>query len=445
MEHLDTLDNYLVQEIADMHPSEIAKLLRELSDDEFSEYIHKIPTELLAYVVFELPDRYFGEVVDKIPAKDLTCSIHELESDDKTDFMQYLEEHDEQKAQEVFESLDKSDQKEILELKQYDDTQAGAYMQKEVFAAKEHENTDTVIKRFARLKKNYEIENVQYLFVTKENNYLSFGISLEDLLIFDFKKSIIENIQNSSDEEFTPIIGYDTQNIDEVVNIFKEYDLSVLPIVNDRNILVGRITSDDIYDVINEQATEQMYNMAGVDDVAEEEEDILQAGKKRALWLGLNLLTAIMASIVIGLFSSTLESLVALAILMPIVASMGGNAGTQSLTVVVRQLALGNIASKDAMRTIKKEVILSIGNGLIFAIIMGVIAYLWFHQGMLGVVIALSMVMNLLAAGFFGAGIPLLLKKLNIDPAIGSTVILTTVTDIVGFLSFLGLATVILL
>jgi len=445
MEHLDTLEDYLSQDIADMHPSEIAKVLRELSDEEFARYIHKIPTELLAYVVFELPDRYFGEIIDNIPTQDLTCSIQELESDDKTDFMQHLEEYDEQKAQEVFEALDQNEQEEILELKKYDENVAGAYMQKEVFSAKEDENTDTVIKRFARLKKNYEIENVQYLFVTKENNYLSFGISLEDLLIFDFKKSIIENIHNSTDEEFIPIIGYDTQSIDEVVNIFKEYDLSVLPIVNEKNILVGRITSDDIYDVINEQATEQMYNMAGVDDVAEEEEDIVQAGKKRAFWLGLNLLTAIMASVVIGMFSDTLETLVALAILMPIVASMGGNAGTQSLTVVVRQLALGNIASKDAMRTIKKEVILSIGNGLIFATIMGVIASFWFHQGMLGVVIALSMVINLLAAGFFGAGIPLLLKKFNIDPAIGSTVILTTVTDIVGFLSFLGLATVILL
>jgi len=445
MHELVDLDNYLAQDIADMHPSEIAKLLRELDDESFRHYVDKVPTQLIAYVIFELPDRYFGDIVDKIPAKDLTCSIHELESDDKTDFMQYLEEHDEQKAQEVFASLDKAEQKDILELKQYDDTQAGAYMQKEIFAAKEHENTDAVIKRFARLKKNDEIENVQYLFVTKENNYLTFGISLEDLLIFDFKNSLIENIKITPDDEFTPIIGYDTQDIHEVVNIFKEYDLSVLPIVNEQNILVGRITSDDIYDIINEQATEQMYNMAGVDDGAEEEEDLMQAGKKRALWLGLNLLTAILASMVIGLFSGTLESLVALAILMPIVASMGGNAGTQSLTVVVRQLALGNIASKDAMRTIKKEVILSIGNGLIFAIIMGIIAYLWFHQGMLGVVIALSMVMNLLAAGFFGAGIPLLLKKFNIDPAIGSTVILTTVTDIVGFLSFLGLATVILL
>jgi len=157
------------------------------------------------------------------------------------------------------------------------------------------------------------------------------------------------------------------------------------------------------------------------------------------------LLTAIAASLVIGMFEGTIQSYVALAVLMPIVASMGGNAGTQSLTVVVRQLALGDIAKNDAFRTIRKEVILSLANGLLFAIIIGVVAAIWFDKGMLGVVIALSMIINLLSAGFFGSMIPLMLKKLNIDPAIGSTVILTTITDVVGFFSFLGLASLILL
>jgi len=184
--------------------------------------------------------------------------------------------------------------------------------------------------------------------------------------------------------------------------------------------------------------------LAGVDDDAEEDDEILKAAQKRATWLGLNLFTAIAASAVIGLFSDTLQSMVALAVLMPIVASMGGNAGTQSLTVVVRQLALGDISQGDAMRIIKKEVAISLGNGFLFALIMGVIASIWFDKGMLGVVIALSMVINLLMAGFFGAIIPLFLKKLDIDPAIGSSVILTTVTDVIGFFSFLGLATAIL-
>ena len=241
------------------------------------------------------------------------------------------------------------------------------------------------------------------------------------------------------------ISAEDHEDIDDVVKKFQEYDLSVLPVVSSRGKLLGRITSDDIYDIISEQATDQMYHLAGVDDDAEEDDDLFKAGKARAIWLGINLITAILASIVIAMFSDTLQSIVALAILMPIVASMGGNAGTQSLTVVVRQLALGDIAKNDAYRTIKKEVLLSLINGALFALIMGIVASLWFDKGMLGVVIGLSMVINLLSAGFFGSMVPLLLKRLDIDPAIGSTVILTTVTDVVGFLSFLGLATIILL
>jgi len=429
----------------DLHPSEIARILRELNDDEFELYIKKIPKEIIGDVTLELPDRYFGDIIDRVGINDLSTAITELESDDQTDFMQEFEEHDSQKAKTVFKLLDKNDQQDILNLKKYSDQEAGAYMQREIFTAKEHENTDRVIKRFARLKKSNQLENVQYLFIIRNDGYLSFGINLEDLLIFDFQKSIIENINIEQDEDFRPIIAYDNQNIDEVVDIFQEFDLGVMPIVNRDNILVGRITADDIYDIIDEQATEQMFNMVGVDDEAEEDESIFEAGKKRAIWLSINLITAIIASLVISMFTNTLETIVALAILMPIVASMGGNAGTQTLTVVVRQMALGDITQSDAIRTIKKEVILSLANGLLFALIMGIIASIWFNQGLLGVVIAISMIINLLSAGFFGAAIPLLLKKLNIDPAIGSTVILTTITDVVGFLSFLGLSTIILL
>ncbi|MCK4441142.1 MAG: magnesium transporter, partial [Sulfurovaceae bacterium] len=277
-----------------------------------------------------------------------------------------------------------------------------------------------------------------------EKDKLLYCIDLDDILTFDFSLTFQENIKDN-EEIFEPIKAYETEDIKRVVNYFKEYDLSVIPIVNKQGILLGRITSDDIYDIINEHATEQMYNLAGVDDDAEEDEEVLKAGKTRATWLGINLVTAIVASLVIGLFQDTINSMVALAVLMPIVASMGGNAGTQTLTVVVRQLALGDISQSDATRIIKKEVAISLLNGLLFAIIMGVIAWIWFDKGILGVVIALSMIINLFMAGFFGATIPLLLKKMNIDPAIGSTVILTTVTDVVGFFSFLGLATIILL
>jgi len=223
------------------------------------------------------------------------------------------------------------------------------------------------------------------------------------------------------------------------------YNLTSVPVVDNYNRLIGRITSDDIYDIMEESATEQIFNLAGVNDEAEQDDDMFEIGKTRAIWLGFNLLTAIAASLVIGMFDSTIQSLVALAILMPIVASMGGNAGTQTLTVTVRQMALGDIEGEDAKKTIQKEVVISLVNGMIFALIIGVIAYFWFSLPMLGVVIALSMLINLISAGFFGSVIPLVLQKAGVDPAIGSTVLLTTVTDIVGFFSFLGLATLILL
>lgn len=442
---MDNLTQYLNEHHHDeLHPSEIANLLKDLPEKSFNEALQAIPKELIADVALELPDRYFEDFVESFTTKEIAESLAELESDDQTDFMQELEERDEEMAKEVFNELDSEDQADILQLKQYAEDEAGAYMQIEVYTAKLDHTVHDVIKEFAELRRKDELENVNYLFVTDEHNILRYGIGLDNLLVFDFDKTIQENIEENA-EKFKTVVGNDHDDIRDIVQKFQEYDLSSLPIIDENGVLVGRITSDDIYDIMNEHATDQMYNLAGVNDDAEEDEDIFKAGKARAVWLGINLVTAIFASLVIGVFAETLQTYVALAILMPIVASMGGNAGTQSLTVVVRQLALGDIAQHDAYRTIKKEVILSLANGLFFAIIMGLIASVWFDKGMLGVVIALSMIINLLSAGFFGSMVPLLLKKMEIDPAIGSTVILTTVTDIVGFFSFLGLATIILL
>ena len=442
---MDKLRQYLNTRPQDeLHPSEIANLLKDLNEKHFDEAIRSIPKELIADVALELPDRYFGDVIENFTPQEIAESLSEMESDDQTDFIQELEEHDDSVAKEVFDQLDKEDQEDILQLKQYEENEAGAYMQVEVYSAKLDQKVSDVIKEFAKLKREGELENINYLFVTDDEGHLRYGVGLDDLIVFDLDKTLRENIQENP-EKFKPIIGHDHDDIKEIVQKFQEYDLNSMPIVDEYGKLLGRITSDDIYDIINEQATDQMYHLAGVNDDAEEDEDIIKAGKARAIWLGINLVTAIAASLVIGLFESTLQAYVALAVLMPIVASMGGNAGTQSLTVVVRQLALGEIAKHDAVRTIKKEVLLSLGNGLLFALIIGVIAWIWFSQPLLGVVIALSMIINLLSAGFFGAVVPLVLKKMNVDPAIGSTVILTTVTDIVGFFSFLGLATLILL
>ncbi len=439
------IKNYIAShDISEMHPFEIANILRGMNDGKFGQAIKIVPKELVGDVALTLPDRYFEDIIKNLSVDELSQALSELESDDQLEFMQELENVDENVASQVFEALAEDDKKEIAQLQKYEEDEAGAYMQLEVFTAHADEIVQNVIKRFARLRKENELENIQNLFIVDDSDKLLYTVGLDDLLIFDFSKTIEENIRKS-DEFFEPIKTYDREDIKKVVELFKQYDVSVMPVVNEESVLLGRITSDDIYDLINEHATEQMYNLAGVDDEAEEDEDILKAGRKRAYWLGINLLTAIAASLVIGIFESTINSMVALAVLMPIVASMGGNAGTQTLTVVVRQLALGEISQGDAFRSIKKEVAISLMNGLIFALVMGTIAWAWFNLPMLGIVIGLSMIINLFMAGFFGAVIPLVLKWLKIDPAIGSAVILTTVTDVVGFFSFLGLAKIILL
>lgn len=442
---MDSIKHYISShEASDIHPSELAKILKELTDEEFAEQIRSVPKELIGDVALELPDRYFERIASILNIDELSLAVTELESDDQVDFMDELKEVDPLLASKVFESLDKEDQEEIEKLSKYEEEEAGSYMQLEVFTAYKEEIVKDVIDRFAQLRHANELENVQNLFIVGKEKKLRYTVALEQLLVFDFTKTLLANIEESR-YGFEPKVAYDRENIKDVVHYFEEYDLTTMPVVNAHGVLLGRITSDDVYDLINEHATEQMYHLAGLDDDVEDDEAIIKAGKKRASWLVLNLFTAIAASLVIGIFSDTINSMVALAILMPIVASMGGNAGTQSLTVVVRQLALGELSKNTAYRIVKKELLIAFGNGFLFALLMGIIAYLWFGVEMLGVVIALSMVINLLMAGFFGATVPLLLKRFDIDPAIGSTVILTTVTDVIGFFSFLGLATLILL
>ena len=447
-ESINFIDEYIDGKLdVETSASEIAKKLKtiRLDDEEkFLESIKKLPSDIFGEVVLELPDYYIKDIVHSVSEEQLKEAIEELESDDATDLMQDIEDVDSIKAEEILEALDAEDQEEIKKLRRYSEEQAGAYMQTEVFKAFYDEKIQDALARLKEDKLNGELENIHHIFIVDSLGRLMFSISLEDLILFDFSKTFKEEIEDREDE-FQPKYVKDDENIEEVVHIFEDYDLATLPVVDYNNKLIGRITADDIHDIIQESATEQIYGLAGVDEEAEHDESIKEAGKSRASWLFINLITALLASLVIGLFDHTIQSYVALAVLMPIVASMGGNAGTQTLTIMVRQLALGEVDFKNAKDAIKKEIILALSNGLLFGLLMGIIAILWFHDIKLGLVISSSMLINLLSAGLTGATIPLLLKKLGIDPAVGSTVLLTTVTDVVGFFSFLGLATLVLL
>ncbi|XPV69365.1 MAG: magnesium transporter [Halarcobacter sp.] len=438
----------LLKKLNDLHPSDIAYSLKKIekhSTEDFFRVVKSIPEDLLGEVILELPDNLRDDVYEELSIEKLTDIVDELESDDATDIIQEIEELNEEKAKEVFEGLEENDQKEINWLRRYDEDEAGSYMQTELFSASVNETIQESLNRLKQSKDEDELENIHQVYIVNEDKSLVASILLEDLILFDFEKTYNEIISSHEKNRFKPYVVNDKEDIDEVAKQFEKYDLSVVAVVGYQDMLMGRITNDDILDVIEENATEQMYQLAGVNDEFEHDDNLFTTAKKRALWLFLNLGTAILASLVIGLFDKTIEAFVALAILMPIVASMGGNAGTQTLAVMVRQLALGDIDFDNSKDAIKKEVFISLFNGLLFAILIGLIAWVWFNTALLGLVIAMSMVINLFSAGFFGASIPLLLKKFDIDPAIGSTVLLTTVTDIVGFFSFLMLAKVILL
>jgi len=436
----------LINNLSTMHHSDIAKSLKKIkkeNEKDFFNLLLELPEEILGDVLLELPENIRDEAYKSLTTEQLVEALEELETDDATDIIQDIEEFDEQKANDILDGLEEDDQHDINWLKRYEENQAGAFMQTELFSANINENIGDAIARLKELKESKSLENIHQVFIIDNSTTLLASISLEDLIIFDFSKTF-NDIIKTNNTLFNPKSVEANDDINDVVKQFEQYDLSVLAVIGYKNRLIGRITSDDILDIVEQNATEQMYQLAGVKKDFEYEDNLLQTSKTRGQWLFINLFTAILASLVIGIFDETIKEFIALAILMPIVASMGGNLGTQTLAVMVRQIALGGIDLKDSKDAIKKEVFISIFNGFIFAVVLGLIAFLWFDTWLIGVVIALSMIITLLSAGFFGATIPLVLKKLDIDPAIGSAVILTTVTDIIGFFSFLGLAQIML-
>ena len=429
---------------SETHPYDLSQellQLREISVEDYEYICKKMPSELFAKILCEMPNYIQEEISDFLSDNKLAKITSKMDSDDASMLIYNISQNDEELAETILSKLNDEDQEIINQLNSYNEHEAGAYMQNEMFKASLDEEIGTSLKRLKELKENNILDNVYHAHIVSTNGKFIGSIGLEELILFenDLKYKDIP------EDKFRNYSFNDKENIEDAVEMFTNYNLSSLVVVNSENKLLGRITHDDIHDIIQQFDTKQLYSLAGVSDDAEQEESIYLIGKNRAFWLGINLITAILASFVIGVFDSTIQSLVALAVLMPIVASMGGNAGTQTLTVTVRQMALGEIDSQDAKKIIRKEVLISLVNGIIFATLIGVVAYLWFNIPLLGLVIGLSMIINLCSAGFFGAVIPLILQKRGIDPAIGSTVILTTVTDVVGFFSFLGLATLILM
>ena len=337
----------------------------------------------------------------------------------------------------ILKSLTEGERSAIQQRRQYPEESAGRYMDTEWIAIRADITLDVVARYLKRL--DALPPHTDGLMVIDREGYYQGKLSLSSLLTGDGSKRVADVMQADADKVGVLDLSEDW------VNLFEERETESIAVVDDDGKLVGRIAVDDALDIIRELADHQVMHMAGLNEDEDLFAPIIPSAKRRMFWLGINLLTAFLASSVIGLFAATLEKLVALAVLMPIVASMGGIAGSQTLTLAIRGLALGQISAANTRWLAIKEVVIAGINGVVWAMVVGLIAWLWFHDPKLAGVLAAAMIINQFAAAIAGLSVPLVLERMGIDPALSGSVILTTVTDVVGFMSFLGLATWLLL
>ena len=424
----------LIQFIKDLHNADIAEIIQNLDDDSRLEFIKRIKENFDPEILTYLNESIREEIVELLDIKQLATNASELDVDDAVDVIEDLEESD----QEAFlDNLPESERKLIEEGLNYPEDSAGRLMQRKFVSVSDEWNVGEAID-FLRTNTKELPEDFYEIYLTSNDNKISGIVPLGRLMgsnrvikLENIKHKIIRTVNVFTDQE-------------EVAYQFNKYAMVSAPVVNEDNVIIGSVTVDDVVDVIEEEREEDILKLGGVGQ-ADIYDAVIDTTKSRFSWLLVNLLTAIIASIVIGFFQASIEKVVALAVLMPIVASMGGNAGTQTLTVSVRALAMKELTAANAFKIVTKETFVGGINGFIFALIIGLLSAYWFNDTLLGFVIALAMILNLIIAGLAGTLIPLTLNKFNIDPALASGVILTTITDVFGFLSFLGLATIVII
>ncbi len=424
-----------VGELVDgLHASDLADLLEELAGENRRKLLDHLRDALDPELLTHMDDVVREDVLEILEPEEVAAAITELDTDDALDVFEDIPAEDQAL---VLDQLSPSDRALLEQALTYPEDSAGRLMQRELVTVPKDWSVGNTIdylrRRAAQLPRDfYDIYAVDDDRVPVGTIPLSRlmrnerAVRIDDIMLTDLRSAIVDMDQ------------------EEVALMFNQYALVSAPVVNNDGQLVGVITADDIVHVIHEEAEEDFLRLGGVqeDDFYEA---VLETTWSRFSWLLVNLCTAIVASLVIGLFDAAIEKVVALAILMPIVASMGGNAGTQTLTVAVRALAMKELTTTNAARIVGKEAVVGGINGILFAVLMGAIAWFWFDDVTMGLIIGAAMIINLLVAGFAGVAIPIVLQKMNFDPAVGSAVVLTTVTDVVGFMAFLGLAALVLL
>ena len=390
--------------------------------------------EEVAEVLLHVADEVRESLIQDMAVEDIVAAAEELEIDDLADFVEGLPET---VTQQILRSMDDRDRSRLEQVMSYPPDTAGGLMNTDTVTVRPDVSLE-VVQRYLRLRSELPANTDSLFVVDRYGRFL--GVLTLDRVVTADPSGLVRELM---DRERQPLsVGMSEQ---EVAKRFENLDLISAAVVGESGMLVGRITIDDVVDVIRAEAEHAVMSMAGLD----EEEDIFSpvrgAAKRRAVWLGINLVTAFMASWVVGLFEATIAEVVALAVLMPVVASMGGIGGSQTLTLMIRGLALGQVDARYTMQLLRKELAVAAINGLLFAVIVSLIAVLWFSSVKLAAVIACALILNQIAGALAGVFIPLLLKRMGIDPALAGSVILTTVTDVVGFFAFLGLGSAVLL
>ncbi|MEL6376962.1 MAG: magnesium transporter [Pseudomonadota bacterium] len=424
----------LLSELEPLHPADIADLLEQINAFDRRRLIELYGHDFESDVLSELDDAIREEVINILNPEVLAEAVRDLESDDVVDLVEDLE--DKQQAA-ILEVLEDSDRIAVEQSLTYPEYSAGRLMQREVVMAPEHWNVGEAIDY---LRDQDDLPEQFYHIVLVDPRLKPVGNVTLGKLMASRREILLQSII----EETFHIIPVD-QDEGDVAYAFNQYHLISAPVVDAEERLVGVITIDDAMVVLDEEHEEDILRLAGVSEEGSLSDRVINTTKRRFPWLAVNLFTSILASLVIAQFEEAITQIVALAVLMPIIASMGGNAGTQSLTVAVRAIATKDLTGSNVWRFIRREVLVGLVNGVIFAVVMGIVGVLWFGGPELGYVIGAAMVINLAVAGFAGTVIPVLLERFGIDPALASGAFVTTVTDVIGFFAFLGLAVLVLL
>ena len=411
-------------------PGDIAHLL-ESSTPKFRHILWTLlDNDNEADVLNELSDELRIQFLGDMEAAKVAELMEGLEDDDVADILQQLPDR---VTWEVLNSMDLQDRARLEQVMLYPEDTAGGLMNTDTITIRAPLTLDVVL-RYLRRHEEIPAMTDNLIVVNRADRFIGL-LPLRTLLVSDPTATVREKMV--TDVEPIPVSLPDT----DVARLFERNDWVSAPVIDEEGRLVGRITIDDVVDVIREDADHSFMSMAGLDEDEDTFAPVFRTAPRRAMWLGINLITAFIAAGVINLFQGTIEKVVALAVLMPIVASMGGIAGTQTLTVLVRGIALGQVGRNNQAWLINREVMVGLLNGVLWALVVAVAASLWFDDWTIGLVIAAALVINLITAAFTGAVLPLLMTRFRIDPALAGGVVLTTVTDVVGFLSFLGLAT----